>query len=354
MTFLTSPHCWLDSLATLPDSDVSDLCSEVHLVSREGDTISIPTVVLLATSNLLRQLICLNEEKQLIFPDVANVHLEQAVDLLTTGTCGTPGSLRRVGRDLQQVQYVMDLLGTGITVHLDNMKESHESQEMDQINNNFNNNNSQGGRSLDNNNLKSIEENSKDCKKGPKKKTKYNRRELKRLISAPKKSGRPLAFGLYCNLCGAGFPTSQSLRTHVVVKHPESTFVCRLCPQRFFNESSLQKHFVAKHSSKKSRKPPSPSIKPAADVEVVGETKNRAKCPLCSKFFATKYMKIHVDIVHKGLRYACGEEKCNFIGTTKTKARKHCSDVSHSCEKIKQVSVSPSKLREQWTLKRGN
>ena len=211
------------------------------------------------------------------------------MDLLTTGTCGTPGNLRRVGRDLQQVQYVMDLLGTGINVHLDNMRESQESREMDQVNNNINNN-SQGGRSLDNNNLKSIEENSKDRKEGPEKKTKYNRRELKRLISAPKKSGRPLSYGLYCNLCGAGFPTTQSLRTHVVVKHAESTFVCRLCPQRFFNESSLNKHFVAKHSasdSKKPRKPPSPGIKPAADVEVVAETKNRAKCPVCSKFFAT-------------------------------------------------------------------
>ena len=229
------------------------------------------------------------------------------MDLLTTGTCGTPGHLRTVGRDLQQVQYVMDLLGTGINVHLDNMRESQEqesremdqvnnmresqeSQEMDQVNNNINNN-SPGGRSLDNNNLQSPEENSKDRKKGPKKKTKYNRRELKRLISTPKKSGRPLSFGLYCNLCGAGFPTTQSLRTHVVAKHSESTFACRLCPQRFFNESSLHKHFVAKHSSsdsKKSRKPPSPSIKPAADVEVMGENKNRAKCPQCSKFFATK------------------------------------------------------------------
>ena len=53
---LRSPHCWLDCLATLPDSDVSDLCSEVHLVSREGDTISVPTIVLLATSSLFRVL----------------------------------------------------------------------------------------------------------------------------------------------------------------------------------------------------------------------------------------------------------------------------------------------------------
>ena len=83
------------------------------------------------------------------------------------------------------------------------------------------NNNSQGGRSLDNNNLKSIEETSKDCKKGSRKKIKYNRRELKRLISAPKKSGRPLSFGLYCNLCGAGFPTTQSLR-RMDLKHEEN------------------------------------------------------------------------------------------------------------------------------------
>ena len=67
MTFLTSPHCWLDSLATLPDSDVSDLCSEVHLVSREGDTISIPAVILLATSKLYRQLTLLDEGKDLYF-----------------------------------------------------------------------------------------------------------------------------------------------------------------------------------------------------------------------------------------------------------------------------------------------
>ena len=62
---------------------------------------------------------------------MANVHLEQAVDLLTTGTCGSPGHLRRVGRDLQQVQYVMDLMGTGIDVNL----HLYNSQEMDQINN---------------------------------------------------------------------------------------------------------------------------------------------------------------------------------------------------------------------------
>ena len=64
MTFLTSPHCWLDSLATLPDSDVSDLCSEVHLVSKEGDQLSIPTILLLATSKLFRQLLCLGEGKE--------------------------------------------------------------------------------------------------------------------------------------------------------------------------------------------------------------------------------------------------------------------------------------------------
>ena len=63
MAFVTSPHCWLDSLATLPDSDVSDLCSEVHLVSREGDTFSIPTVILHATSKLYRQLSCLDDGK---------------------------------------------------------------------------------------------------------------------------------------------------------------------------------------------------------------------------------------------------------------------------------------------------
>ena len=73
---------------------------------------------------------------------------------------------------------------------------------------------------------------------------------------------------------------------------------------------------------------------------------------LMTVIFALQYMKIHVESVHKGLRYACGE--CKFIGTTRTKARKHCADLSHSCEKIKQVSVSPSKLREHWTLKRGN
>ena len=63
-------------------------------------------------------------------------------------------------------------------------------------------------------------------------------------------------------------------------------------------------------------------------------------------------MKTHVESVHKGLRFACGE--CKFIGSTKSKARKHCSDFSHSYDKIKQVSVHPSKLREHWTLKSGN
>ena len=35
---LSSPDCWLDCLATLPDCDVSDLCKEVLLVGSEGDT----------------------------------------------------------------------------------------------------------------------------------------------------------------------------------------------------------------------------------------------------------------------------------------------------------------------------
>ena len=62
---------------------------------------------------------------------MANIHLEQAVDLLTTGTCGTPGHLGRVSRDLQQVQYVMDLMGTGIDVNLHNMRymDSQETQD---------------------------------------------------------------------------------------------------------------------------------------------------------------------------------------------------------------------------------
>ena len=224
---------------------------------------------------------------------MANIHLEQAVDLLTTGTCGTPGHLGRVSRDLQQVQYVMDLMGTGIDVNLHNMRymDSHlsqETQEKDQANNNINKNYNEGC-SVDNNNLQSIEENSHDSQESPQK-TKYNRRELKRLISTPKKAGRPYSFSLYCNLCGAGFPSPLSLRTHMAGKHSESTFACNLCPQRFFSESSLNKHFVAKHSSsdsKKSRKPPSPSTKPVDDVGDVGQTKNRAKCPHCSKIFAT-------------------------------------------------------------------
>ena len=158
---------------------------------------------------------------------MANVHLEQAVDLLTTGTCGSPGHLRRVGRDLQQVQYVMDLMGTGIDVNL----QLYKSQEMDQVNNNITNNREED-TILENNNFNSNEEISKNPKKCLPK-TKYSRRELKRLISTPKKSGRPLSFSLYCNLCGAGFPSTQSLRTHIADKHSESTFVCKLCPQRF-------------------------------------------------------------------------------------------------------------------------
>ena len=200
------------------------------------------------------------------------------MDLLTTGTCAESGDLGRLGRDLQQVQHVMNLLGTGIEVSLNNME-----LENDQLNNNNKSCEGAGSLDLDNNNLK--------CKDSPKrsKKTKYNRRELKRLISTPAKSARPLSLSSYCQLCGAGFPNSLSLRTHFATKHSESTFACSLCPQRFFNESSLNKHFVAKHSasdSNKSRKPP--STKPADEVEDVGQTKNRAKCPQCSKFFTTK------------------------------------------------------------------
>ena len=304
MPRLISPHPWLDSLATFPDSDVSDLCTEVYLVSSEGDTTSIPAIILLATSKLYRQLSCLDEgkefcfrcwvltgvyfpsERKLIFPDVANVDLEQAVELLTTGTCGDPGDLRSVGRNLQQVQHVMNLLGTGIEVNLDNMRQRNDQLNNNHISNN-NNKNCHEGRSqdIDNNNLKDSVKRTK--------KTKYNRRELKRLISAPPKSARPLSISLYCNLCGGGFPSSLSLRTHIACKHSESTFACSLCPQRFFNESSLNKHFVAKHSSSDSNKPRKPpSNKPADDAEDVGPTKNRVKCSLCPKFFASKVILV--------------------------------------------------------------
>ena len=174
-------------------------------------------------------------------------------------------------------------------------------QENDRLNNNISNNNNkncEGDGSLDNNNLKS--------KDSPKRtlKTKYNRKELKRLISAPAKSARPLHFSFYCNLCGAGFPSKLSLRTHLTSKHSESTFACSLCPQRFFYESSLNKHLVAKHSSSdsnKSRKPT--STKPADDVEDVAPTQNRAQCPLCSKFLASKVGQhigvfVHADDCH--------------------------------------------------------
>ena len=106
---LSSPDCWLDCLATLPDCDLSDLCSEVVLVGREGDTTVIPTVVMLATSQLFRQLklhepgelrrreggcyILVLSGELLIFPEVSTVHLEQVVHLLTSGTSERPGDL---------------------------------------------------------------------------------------------------------------------------------------------------------------------------------------------------------------------------------------------------------------------
>ena len=175
-------------------------------------------------------------------------------------------------------------------------------KEKDQANNSVNKNYNDDC-SVENNNLKSIE----DSQESPQK-TKYNRRELKRLISTPKKAGRPYSFSLYCNLCGAGFPSPLSLRTHMAGKHSESTFACNLCPQRFFNESSLNKHFVAKHSSsdsKKSRKPPSPSTKPVDDVGDVGQTKNRAKCPHCSKIFATNVGRHTECFVNSDNCYIC-------------------------------------------------
>ena len=62
-------------------------------------------------------------------------------------------------------------------------------------------------------------------------------------------------------------------------------------------------------------------------------------------------MKIHIEGVHKGLRYECGE--CNFISSTRARVKKHCSDSSHPADTIRQVFVSPSKVKEHWTLRDG-
>ena len=263
---LSSPDCWLDCLATLPDCDLSDLCSEVVLVGREGDTTVIPTVVMLATSQLFRQLklhepgelrrreggcyILVLLGELLIFPEVATVHLEQVVHLLTSGTSERPGELREVGRDLQQVQHVMNLLVTGIDVSLANTT-SDRARSVEEINNNA---------SVDPVTPKSHTKNNK-----------YSRRELKRLISTPHKAGRP---GVYCKVCMKSVSNSNTLRTHIKLKHPEATFACKICNQKFIYEVNLKKHVESKHSE--------------GSRDVVTQTKGKSTCPQCYKLIGNK------------------------------------------------------------------
>jgi len=324
---LSSPGSWLDSLATLPDCDVSDLCNEVLLVGSEGDTTSIATVTLLATSQLFRQLQLQDRGEEggycsgqlLIFPDVANVHLEQVVHLLTSGSSEQPGDLRKVGRDLQQVQYVMNLLLTGIDVSLAHIK---PSQDVEEINNNI------GQVSLE---------------RPPR--NKYSRRELKNLIGNFNKAGRPssaqrsTSASLFCKICQKSVSETESLRSHTKRYHPESTFACKVCDQRFIYEVNLRKHMAAKHPDKKS------------EEICVAQARTKSNCPHCSKLIGNKYMKTHIDSVHKGLRYECGD--CKFISTNRARVRKHCEDQSHKSDGIRQVHVRPSTLREHWTLQRG-
>jgi len=318
---LGSPDCWLDCLATLPDCDVSDLCKEVLLVGSEGDTTSIASVILLATSDLFRQLQLEDKGKEvLIFPDVASVHLEQVVHILTTGTSDRPGQLGRVGRDLQQVQYVMNLLMTGIDVSLAHIK---PCQDLDEINNNV------GQVSVER----------------PARTNKYSRRELKSLISHLNKAGRPRSVqpstsgSLVCKICQKPVLEPESLRSHTKRYHPESTFACKVCHQKFIYQVNLRKHVAAKHSEK-------------TDLEeICVETKTKSKCPHCSKLIGNKYMKTHIDCVHRGLRYECGD--CKFISTNRARVRRHCTEESHKTDGIRQVQVRPSTLREHWTLENG-
>ena len=62
-------------------------------------------------------------------------------------------------------------------------------------------------------------------------------------------------------------------------------------------------------------------------------------------------MKTHIDCVHRGLRYECGD--CKFISTNRARVRRHCTEESHKTDGIRQVQVRPSTLREHWTLENG-
>ena len=213
---------------------------------------------------------------------------------------------------------------------------------------------------------------------------KYNRHELKNIISMdnPNKcDGLKLPIcSATCHVCDKLFASKLNMRKHVRTQHPEMTFSCHICNTTFILEGTLKRHIERVHEgirfncvqcpsnfssmwnlSRHIRKKHGNEDKSRGSVgddsgiehhdpktviakSLKGGHNKVVPCFQCNEYFSSRAnMMRHIATVHEGQRFAC--EECNYKSMKKSRVIKHCIKSQHDSNQIKTVYVKSDAIK---------
>ncbi|XP_052893435.1 zinc finger protein 62 homolog [Anopheles moucheti] len=122
--------------------------------------------------------------------------------------------------------------------------------------------------------------------------------------------------GISCDFCGKTFKFQTTLRQHEIIHYGIKQHECELCHHRFLHKSTLKCHLRMHTGEKPYKCPHCPKTfrgQTALNCHIFRHTNEGAKCPVCSKVFATSsIVKQHLKQVHTTER----SNVCNLCGVT--------------------------------------
>ena len=164
-----------------------------------------------------------------------------------------------------------------------------------------------------------------------------------------------------CDQCDYKTTGSLSqLERHITIMHTGSKFICMVCPFIGVTSDELGKHRLSLHGKNYTTSLPKKS----------NEQKRRERellmnftCLECGHKLTTRQgLNFHMNNIHKGIRFPCTEEGCDFKGTLKSVLQNHIQGlhkgIKQYCDLCDFSSISKNCIRlhknkkhnEDWSM----
>ena len=151
-----------------------------------------------------------------------------------------------------------------------------------------------------------------------------------------------------CDQCDYKTTGSLSqLERHITIMHTGSKFICKVCPFIGITSEELGKHKLSFHDKKENN---SLSKKSNEQRRRERELSMDFTCVECGhKLTSRQGLTFHINNIHRGIRFPCTEEGCDFKGTLKSVLQNHIQGfhkgMKHYCNLCDFSSVGKNSIR---------